>query len=89
MIAKRQGEAEIGMGMEVDEPGGDDAPAGLDPRRIDREVRLDRGDPISLDGDVRPEGGAARAVDDLSVGDDQIQSGLRVNGRSEVVRPGA
>jgi hypothetical protein len=77
------------MGVQVDEAGGDDATACVDTGCFDLEPRLDGGDPVTQDADVGPEGGAPCAVDDLSVGEDQIQSGLRVSGRSEVVRPGA
>ena len=89
LIVKRQGEAQIRMGVQVDEAGGHDATACVDTGRFDLEPRLDGGDPVTQDADVGPEGGAPGAVDDLSVGEDQIQSGLRVSGRSEVVRPGA
>ena len=75
--------------MQVDEAGCDDATSRVDTGRLDLEPRLDGGDPVTQDADVGPEGGASRAVDDLSVGEDQIQSGLRLSGRSEVVGPGA
>ena len=77
------------MRVQVDEAGRDDATVRFDTGCLDLELRLDGGNPVTQDADVGPEGGAPRAVDDLSVGEDQIQSGLRVSGRSEVVVPGA
>ena len=86
---QRQREAEIGMRVQVDEPGRDDPVAGVDARRCGRQRGRDGGDPIAFDPDIRPEGGTSRAVDDLSIGENQIQDGLRVSGRCGIVRPGA
>ena len=55
-------------------------------RGLGLEVVFDRDDPFPLDPYVGRKRRATRAVDDLSVGEDQIQSGLRVSGRSAVVR---
>jgi hypothetical protein len=60
------------VGVDVDEPGRDDEPGGVDlapGRALDG---ADGGDGLAVDGDVGGAGGCARAVDDHPVADDQV-----------------
>jgi hypothetical protein len=60
--------------VKIDEAGGHDATAGVDARRRLRfESGGDRRNAVSGEADIGPESRTARAVDDLPVGDDQIQ----------------
>ena len=64
------------MGVDVDEPGSDDTPVGVDPAIAGgRQVGPDLDDAVTLDGHVGREGGPARPIDDLPTGNDQTAHG--------------
>ena len=60
--------------MKIDKAGDHDASIGVDARRRRTiESGGDRRDPVSLEAEIGTEARTARTVDDLPVGDDQVQ----------------
>ena len=65
---------ELGLAEQVDEAGRHHQAGGVDPRRgLGRRQVAERGDPVAGDADVGAEPRGAGAVDDLAVGDHDVE----------------
>ena len=71
------------MGVDVDEARCDDEAGSVDHlARVDLRDGADGRDAPGLDGDIRPPGRSAGAVDDLTAGDQQVVARLALSGRT-------
>ena len=65
---------EVGVAVDVDEAGGDDAAAGLDPpTRLRRREVAERDDPVTDHPDIRADCCAPQPIDDVTTRDDDVE----------------
>ncbi len=83
VLAPRLVDEVVGVGVDVDETRCDDEAGSVDHLpRVDLRDGADRRDAPGFDGDIRPPGRSAGAVDDLTASDQQVISRLALAGRA-------